>query len=80
MNDQEQTIIQPSGIVDVQRRKNATVTLHPPANCMKEDISLIWFQIILLDNFLYIAIFTTIGVFLLIYFFAFGIMCKHPDI
>jgi hypothetical protein len=33
-----------------------------------------------LDNFLYIAIFATIGVFLLIYLVAFGIMCKHPDI
>ncbi|CAF2533960.1 unnamed protein product [Rotaria sp. Silwood2] len=64
LNDQEQTIIQPAGVVDVQRQKNATVTLHPPANY----------------NFLYIAIFTTIGLFLLIYFVAFTIMCKHSDI
>ncbi|UJR08524.1 hypothetical protein I4U23_012787 [Adineta vaga] len=64
LNDQEQTNIRPSGVVDVQRRKNATVTIQPPTNY----------------NFLYIAIFTTIGLFLLIYFFAFTIMCKHPDI
>ncbi|CAF0861033.1 unnamed protein product [Rotaria sp. Silwood1] len=64
LNDQEQTIIQPAGIVDVQRQKNATVTLHPPANY----------------NFLYIAIFSTIGLFVIIYFIAFTIMCKHPDI
>jgi hypothetical protein len=37
LNDQEKTAIQPPGIVDVQREKNATVTLHPPANCMEEN-------------------------------------------
>jgi len=37
LNDQEQTIIQPAGILDVQREKNATVILYPPANCMKEN-------------------------------------------
>ncbi|CAF1472749.1 unnamed protein product, partial [Rotaria sordida] len=64
LNDQEQTIIRPAGVIDVQRQKNATVTIHPPANY----------------NFLYIAIFITIGLFLLIYFVAFTIMCKHADI
>ncbi|CAF3884174.1 unnamed protein product [Rotaria sp. Silwood1] len=64
LNDQEQIIIQLTGIVDVQRRKNATVIFYLPANY----------------NFLYITIFATIGLFLLIYFVAFRIMCKHPDI
>ncbi|CAF1443497.1 unnamed protein product [Rotaria magnacalcarata] len=64
LNDQEQTFIQPAGVIDIQRQKNATVTLHPPANY----------------NFLYIAIFTTIGLFLMIYFVAFTIMCRNPDI
>ncbi|CAF1460021.1 unnamed protein product, partial [Rotaria sp. Silwood1] len=64
LNDQEQIIIQLTGIVDVQRRKNATVIFYLPANY----------------NFLYITIFATIGLFLLIYFVAFRIMCKHSDI
>ncbi|CAF4030335.1 unnamed protein product, partial [Rotaria sp. Silwood1] len=64
LNDQEQIIIQLTGIVDVQRHKNATVIFYLPANY----------------NFLYITIFATIGLFLLIYFVAFRIMCKHPDI
>ncbi|CAF3117849.1 unnamed protein product [Rotaria sp. Silwood2] len=64
LNDQEQIIIQLTGIVDVQRRKNATVIFYLPENY----------------NFLYITIFATIGLFLLIYFVAFRIMCKHPDI
>jgi hypothetical protein len=41
LNDQEKTTIQPAGIVDVQRLKNATVILHPPANCMKAGVVLI---------------------------------------
>lgn len=40
LNDQEQTIIQPAGVIDVQRQKNATVTLHPPANCMIKNSKL----------------------------------------
>ncbi|CAF3399687.1 unnamed protein product [Rotaria sp. Silwood2] len=64
LNDQEQIIIQLTGIVDVQRRKNATVIFYLPENY----------------NFLYIIIFATIDLFLLIYFVAFRIMCKHPDI
>ncbi|CAF3346574.1 unnamed protein product [Rotaria sp. Silwood2] len=64
LNDQEQIIIQLTGIVNVQRRKNATVIFYLPENY----------------NFLYITIFATIGLFLLIYFVAFRIMCKHPDI
>jgi hypothetical protein len=37
LNDQEKTNIQPPGIIDVERQKNATVILLPPANCMKEN-------------------------------------------
>jgi len=37
LNDQEKTKIQPPGIIDVQRQKNATVILHPPLNCMQEN-------------------------------------------
>jgi len=33
LNDQEQTGIQPPGVIDVQRVKNATVILQPPTNC-----------------------------------------------
>jgi hypothetical protein len=48
---------------------------------MKENDYFNWiFNRLFLDNFLYIAIFATIGLFLLIYFVAFSIMCKHPDI
>ena len=36
LNDQVQTSISPAGIIDVQREKNATVILYPPANCMRK--------------------------------------------
>ena len=36
LDDQQQTMIQPSGIIDVQREKKAIVTLHLPTNCMRK--------------------------------------------
>ncbi|CAF4518382.1 unnamed protein product [Rotaria sp. Silwood1] len=60
----ESAMIEPAGVVDVQRSKNATVILNSPKY----------------SKYLYITIFVTTGLFFLIYMFAFLIMCKHSDI
>ncbi|CAF0836930.1 unnamed protein product [Rotaria sordida] len=59
----ETAIIQPAGVVDVERRKNITVILS----------SLSY------SKYLYVTIFLTVGIYSLIYVFAFLIMCRQPD-
>ncbi|CAF0756937.1 unnamed protein product [Adineta steineri] len=63
LNDKESTMIQPAGVVDVPRKKNAVVKL----------------QTTTYYNYLLVAIFVTGGLFFLIYLIAFGLMCKYKD-
>ncbi|CAF0781005.1 unnamed protein product [Adineta steineri] len=63
LNDKESTMIQPAGVVDVPRKKNAVVKL----------------QTTTYYNYLLVAIFVTGGLFFLIYLIAFSLMCKYKD-
>ncbi|CAF3440804.1 unnamed protein product [Rotaria socialis] len=64
LNSKESAMIQPAGIVDIERMKNATVILSSPNY----------------STLLYITIFITLGVLFCIYIFSFFILCKYPDI
>ncbi|CAM4743433.1 unnamed protein product [Rotaria magnacalcarata] len=64
LNSKDSAMIQPAGIVDIERMKNATVILSSPNY----------------STLLYVTIFITVGVLLLIYIFSFLILYKYPDI
>ncbi|UJR37709.1 hypothetical protein I4U23_030404 [Adineta vaga] len=60
----ESAMIQPAGVIDVQRMKNITVTIHSTSYY----------------NYLLITIALTVVLFIIIYVIAFTIMCKNIDI